>query len=124
MVLSLNGQCMDHPSTTWHVVVAVESEAGLANGCLRSDRHGDDDRNASHSRHSSGAGRPRRLRVLLRPAVFSVPRPTGRVSRRRYPPTAAGPSAEPASNLVPSSRAPTEGWSGGENVGCVRDAPK
>jgi hypothetical protein len=26
-VLSLNRQCMDHPGTTWHVVVAVENEA-------------------------------------------------------------------------------------------------
>ena len=25
-VLALNRQCMDHPNTTWHVVVAVESE--------------------------------------------------------------------------------------------------
>jgi hypothetical protein len=25
-VLALNRQCMDHPGTTWHVVVAVESE--------------------------------------------------------------------------------------------------
>jgi hypothetical protein len=27
MVLALNRQCMDHPGTTWHVVVAVENEA-------------------------------------------------------------------------------------------------
>ena len=26
-VLGLNRQCMDHPGTTWHVVVAVENEA-------------------------------------------------------------------------------------------------
>jgi hypothetical protein len=26
-VLGLNRQCMDHPGSTWHVVVAVENEA-------------------------------------------------------------------------------------------------
>ena len=26
-MLGLNRQCMDHPGTTWHVVVAVENEA-------------------------------------------------------------------------------------------------
>ena len=65
----LNRQCMEHPGTTWHVVVAVENESISRTDLLRSRRHRNDGRSPPHARHSARAGRTRRLRPLPCPRL-------------------------------------------------------
>ena len=51
--VALNRQCMDHPGAAWHVVVAIENEADLADRLPRSVRHGNHRRDAPHPRDSA-----------------------------------------------------------------------
>ena len=68
-VLGLNRQCMDHPGTTWHVVVAVENEAVSRLVSYDPARHGNHGRSPSHARHPARARRPRQLFALSGPRV-------------------------------------------------------
>ena len=89
-VLGLNRQCMDHPGTTWHVVVAVENEAVSRN--VSYDPAGTETTVEVRRMHVI---RPERRAATATartapPTPFNAPRPTGRARCKRSRQRTAG----------------------------------